>query len=47
MTIYHSVNATHFMYKDKVLVAISPAVARSLRSMNWCVITELPVWLLN
>ena len=47
MSIYHLLNAMHSYYKiTNVFVAILPAAACSLRSMNWCVVIELLVWLL-
>ena len=48
MSNFHLLNATHlYLKKSNVFVAICPAAACSLRSMNKCVVIELLVWLLN
>ena len=47
MSVYHVLNAMRSYWKiTNVFVAILPAAACSLRSMNYCVVIELLVWLL-
>ena len=47
MSIYHLLNTMHSYWKiTNVFVAILPAAACILRSMNKCVVIELLVWLL-